>query len=175
MKKLFSLAVSLLVLASLLPTGNATLTRSNTASQNGSNLVYSALITATSNDTTDPVDSNALTNLDGSIKDICMGVKATNQTGSSPTLKLILLGAFDPNGPFFIVQTSQADTAGTTADADAVSTLDISSASTTNVSQGVCGSNFGIVGYPPYLKVRVDIGGTGTPGWTGVAAATVKR
>lgn len=175
MKKLFSLALSLLVLGLLSLNGEATLTNSNTATQHGNNLVYSALITATGNDTTDPADSNVISNLDGSVRDLCMGVKATNQTGTSPTLKLILLGAFASSGPFFIVQTNQADTAGTTADADAVGTLDISTASTTNVAQGVCGSNFGIVNYPPYLKVRVDIGGSSTPGWTGVAYATVKR
>jgi hypothetical protein len=165
------LAVGALVFS--LP-AQATLTNSNTAAQHGSSLFYSALVTATGNDTTDPADSNAITNLDGSIKDICASVRATNQTGTSPTLQLIFLGAHTSSGPWFIIQTDDT-TAGTTADADAVGTLSISTASSTNVAQGVCTSNFGIVTLPPYVKIRVDIGGTSTPGWTGVLSALVKR
>jgi hypothetical protein len=174
MKKLFSLVLALLLAFASIP-AQATLTNSNTATQNGNALFYSALITATGNDTTDPADSNVIANLDGSIKDICAIVKATNQTGSSPTLKLIFLGGPTSSGPWYIVQTDQADTAGTTADADAVGTLDINTASSTNVAQGVCTSNFGIDTLPPYVKIRVDVGGTGTPGWTGVLSALVKR
>lgn len=174
-RKLLSLGLALSVLVSGALYGNATLTNSNTATQNGNSLFYSALITATSNDTTDPADSSVISNLDGSIKDICASVRATNQTGSSPTLQLIFLGAHASAGPFYTIQTSQADTAGTTADADAVGTLSISSASSTNVAQGVCTSNFGIQTLPPYVKIRVDVGGTGSPGWTGVLSALVKR
>jgi hypothetical protein len=157
----------------------ATLTNSNTKTDYSTNKgtvnVYSALITATGNDTTDPADSDAIVNLDGSMRDICAAVNATNQTGTNPTLQLKFLGAHASAGPYFIMQASQADTAGTTADADAVGTLDISTASTTNVAQGICASSFGIRNFPPYVKVRVNVGGTGSPGWTGVVYATVFR
>jgi hypothetical protein len=155
-----------------------TLTNSNTVVQNGDVIFYNALITATGNDTTASALSNVISNLDGSIKDICAGVTATNQTGTSPTLTVSFLGAFAAAGPYFALTTAQGGTAGTTGTM-ATAALDIATASTTNVSTGLCMSTFGRGGadalLPPYLKVKVAVGGTSTPGWTGTAYATVKR
>ncbi len=152
-----------------------TLTNSMAKSQHGKVTFYTALITASGNDTTTNADSDAISNEDGSIKDICAGVKATNQTGTSPTLTVSLLGSFD-NAVWFAIPTAQADTAGTTGTM-ATAALSISTASTTNVSTGFCTSSFGRSNglLPPYIKVRVAVGGSSTPGWTGVAYATVKR
>lgn len=158
----------------------ATLTNSSTKTdyKTGESTVsvYSALITATSNDTTTSADSNTITNLDGSIKDIYAGVKATNQTGSSPTLTVKFLGSFD-NSTWFVIQGVQGGTAGTLGTMISP-TLDIATASSTNVQTGTSFSLFGYrPGYllPPYIKVRITVGGTGTPGWTGTAYAAVKR
>jgi hypothetical protein len=175
-KRLSSLmALVLLVVFSLLPAG-ATLTNSSTYSPYGDVQLYTALITAASNDTTTNADSNVIYNQGGTIKDLCAGVKATNQTGTSPTLTVSFLGAFDSSGPFFAIKTAQGGTAGTVGTL-ATSALDINTASTTNVSTGLCTSHYGLAGalLPPYLKVRVAVGGSATPGWTGVAYAAVKR
>jgi len=179
MKKLFSLllAASVGIVALGLP-ANATLTNSNTATQNGNVLLYNALITATGNDTTASALSDPISNIDGSIKDICAATKATNQTGTNPTLTLSFLGAFAAAGPYFALTTAQGGTAGTTGTM-ATGALDISTASTTNVGTGLCLSTFGRGGadalLPPYIKVKNAVGGTGTPGWTGVVYAAVKR
>lgn len=179
MKRLLSFVLALALTGAVALPGNATLTNSSTktdySSAAGVVSHYTALITATGNDTTANADSDAIANLDGTIGNVCAVVKATNQTGTNPTLQLKFLGAGVSAGPYFVIQTAQADTAGTTADADAVGALDISTASTTNVAQGICTSQFGIKHLPPSLKVRVTVGGTGTPGWTGVVYATVFR
>lgn len=177
--RVLSLWLALVFLATASLSGFATLTNSSAktdySTMDGTVSVYSSLITATSNDTTTNADSNVIVNLDGSIRDICAGVKATNQTGSSPTLTVSFLGSFD-NAVFHAMKTAQADTAGTLGTM-ASSALDISSASSTNVGTGICLSQFGRGNalLPPYIKVRVAVGGTGSPGWTGVGYATVKR
>ena len=152
-----------------------TLANSNTIIKYGNVDAYEALITATGNDTTANADSDVIPNQDLNVRDIHIGMKATNQTGSSPTLTAKLLGAFQAAGPYFIVQTQMdQDDVGTLGDVDSAA-LDISTASTTNVAEGICGSQFGLKTYPPYLKVRITVGGSATPGWTGVAYASVKR
>ena len=176
MKKLGAVVLALVFAFLVNPLANATLANSNSYSQYGNVLFYSALITATSNDTTANADSNVISNLDGSVKDICIGVRATNQTGSSPTLTLKLLGADSPTGPFYVVTSSMdQDDPGTLADVDSGTALDIATASSTNVATGLCASQFGRMNLPPYLKARVTVGGSSTPGWTGVATAAVKR
>lgn len=175
MKKLFAVVLALVVGVLVNPIASATLTNSNSYSQYGNVLFYSALITAASNDTTANADSNVISNLDGSIKDICVGVRATNQTGTSPTLTLKLLGADNASGPFYVMTGAQdQDDPGTLADMDSAA-LDINTASSTSVATGICSSQFGRTNLPPYLKVRVTVGGSSTPGWTGVATAAVKR
>lgn len=152
-----------------------TLTNSSTFTKHGTVDFYEALITAASNDTTASADSNVISNLDGGIKDIAFGVKATNQTGTSPTLTVKLLEAFSASGPWFVAQTAQDDDdPGTVADMDSAA-LDINTASTTNVAIGITASQFGRTHFAPFLKVRVSVGGSATPGWTGVAYAAVKR
>lgn len=180
MKNLFSLAIAGILALSLLLPANATLTNSNSFTRYGSNAfvtdLYTALVTATANDTTANADSNVILNQNGDIRDIWAGVKAINQTGSSPTLTVSFLGSFD-NATWFAIPTTQGGTAGTTGTM-ATAALGISTASTTNVSTGLA---FGQFGYnngallPPFLKVRVAVGGSATPGWTGVAYAFVKR
>lgn len=155
-----------------------TLANSNAVIPNGNVLSYAALITATSNDTTATALSDPITNLDGSIKDISASVRATNQTGTSPTLTLSFVGAHLAAGPYFALTTAQGGTAGTTGTM-ATAALDINTASTTNVATGLSLSTFGRGGkdamLPPYLKVKVAVGGSSTPGWTGVVSASVKR
>lgn len=175
MKRLFSLLIAAVLLFGALP-ANATLTNSTTATRYpGSTWFYSALITATGNDTTANADSGVINNIGGDILDISAGVKATNQTGSSPTLTVSFLGSYDAS-TWFALKTAQGSTAGTVGTM-ASSALDISTASTTNVSTGISLSQFGLAGalLPPYIKVRVAVGGTGSPGWTGVAYAFVRR
>jgi len=181
-KRLFSAAILAAVVGlSTVPT-MATLTNSNTKTDyktaDSTVSVYPALITAAANDTTASALSNVITNLDGSIKDICAAVAATNQTGTSPTLTLSFLGAFAAAGPYFALTTAQGGTAGTTGTM-ATGALDISTASTTNVATGLCMSTFGRGGLaallPPYLKVKTAVGGSATPGGTYVVSATVKR
>lgn len=180
MRKLFTLSLAASIFASMVIPAQATLTNSSTNTDfpgpNGSTVEqYTALITATGPDTTDPADSNTIFNRDLSISDICVGVKATNKTGTSPTLKVQILGSFD-NATFFVLQGAQSgSTSGDQDSVEAESTLDISTADSTNVSQGICGSSYGVVNYPPYVRARIDIGGSASPGWTGVAYATVKR
>lgn len=158
---------------------NATLVNSNTASKyttaTGSTTFYQSLITATGPDTTASASSNVITNLDGSIKDICFGFRATNQTGTSPTLTMVLQESYQATGPFFNAQTAQdQDDVGTIGDVDSAA-YDISTASSTNVGGGVCASQFGRTSFAPYLRVRATVGGTGTPGWVGVVSAFVKK
>lgn len=152
-----------------------TLTNDNTVQKHGTVDYYPALVTIAGNDTTTNIDSNVITNLDGSIKDLSATLKVTNQTGTSPTAQLKFLGSHFPAGPFNVLQTAQGATAGTVSDADAVAALDISTASSTNVSQTISTSMFGLVHLPPYLKVRSVTGGSASPGLTGVIAASVKR
>jgi len=152
----------------------ATLTNSNTFTRAGSADFYSALVTATGPDTTATADSNTISNLDGSIEHISAGVKATNQTGTSPTLTLSLIGSYD-NATWFTVQGAQGGTAGTTASI-ATGALSISSASTTNVATGFSTDSFVRTGgLPPYLRIRTVVGGSSTPGWVGVVSAVVIR
>ena len=151
-----------------------TLANSNTVTQHGNTQFYEALITATGNDTTANADSNVISNLDGSIKNIWAGVKATNQTGTSPTLQIVFRGSFD-NSVYFDLPTQQdQDDTGTYGVADS-STLDINTASTTNVAAGISTGMFGLETLPPYIKVRITVGGSSTPGWTGVVSAAVQR
>lgn len=172
MKKLFSFLMALAVVACVNLNAFAALTNSNAATDHDNVRVYSALITATSNDTTANADSNVIVNTGGEIKDICAGVTATNQTGTSPTLTVKFLGSFD-NSVFHVLTTAQDDDdPGTLSDMDSAA-LDINTASTTNVSTSICASQFGRDTFPPYLKVRITVGGSSTPGWTGVAAGSV--
>lgn len=180
MKSLFSFIIAGVLAFGLLMPADATLTNSSTATRFGSNAfvtdIYAALITAAANDTTTNADSNVILNQNGDIRDIWAGVKATNQTGTSPTLTVSFLGSFD-NATWFAIPTVQGGTAGTTGTM-ATAALSISTASTTNVSTGLSFSQFGYNNgalLPPYLKVRVAVGGSSTPGWTGVAYAFVKR
>lgn len=178
--RILSLWLALVFLATASLSGFATLTNSSAktdySTANGTVSVYSALITATANDTTTNADSNVIVNLDGSVKDICAAVKATNQTGTSPTLTISFLASGD-NAVFHAMKTAQADTAGTIGTM-ASSALDINTASSTNVGTGICLSQFGRGGgvlLPPYMKIRITVGGSGSPGWTGVATAAIKR
>lgn len=173
---LFALAV---VLFSALP-GNATLTNSNTSTTNVNVEKFAALITAASNDTTATADSNTITNLGGSIEDVCSAVVASNKTGTSPTLTLSFLGSFtNATGSWFALKSVQGGTAGTVGTM-ATSALDISTTDGTaanSVAGGICLSQFGLKGalLPPYLRVRITVGGSASPGWTGVVAASVMR
>jgi hypothetical protein len=137
---------------------------------------YAALITYTGPHTAATTnDSGTISNLDGSIKDLCVGITVTNQTGTSPTATLKILGSHD--GTVFSLLTSeQGGTAGTVG-AAASPALDINTASTTNVSTTFSLSEFRKMGgvLPPFLRVRVVTGGSSTPGLTGVVSATVKR
>lgn len=178
MNKLIAPLLAVLAVAGLALPSNATLTNADTrtsrTTKDGSVDLYTALITATANDTTASADSNTIYNLDGGIKAISAGVKASNQTGTSPTLTVQLIGSFD-NSKWFVLQSKQGSTAGTTANI-ATGALDISTASTTNVETGLSTDQFGRLGYfPPYVKVRIVVGGSSTPGWTGVAYAVVHR
>lgn len=180
MKKLIAsmMAVVLVVLSMALP-ANAVLTNSSAytrySSSGSFSDLYGALITATANDTTASADSNMIVNVNNDIRSIAAGVRATNQTGTSPTLTIQLLGSFTGTGPWHIVQTSQGGTAGTTANI-ASPALSISTASSTPVATGFDTFQFGLQGISyPYLKLRVVVGGSSTPGWTGVLSATVKR
>lgn len=180
MKKLLAslMALVLVVLSVILP-ASATLANSSLYTRYGSSGTFSdfygALITATANDTTANADSNVIVNTNNDIRSIAAGVKATNQTGTSPTLTVQLLGAFDAAGPWIVAQTKQGSTAGTTANV-ASSALSISTASTTAVATGFDTFQFGLEGINyPYLKIRIVVGGSSTPGWTGVAYAIIKR
>lgn len=180
MKKLFSFVLAAVLAWSMLLPANAALTNSSSFTRYGSSAfiadIYTALVTASGNDTTTNADSNVILNQNGDIRDIWAGAKATNQTGSSPTLTVSFLGSFD-NATWFAIPTVQGGTPGTTGTM-ATAALSISTASTTNVSTGLSFSQFGYNNgalLPPYLKVRVAVGGTGTPGWTGVSYAFVKR
>lgn len=173
---LFSLLLAAAVFFGAVTPAHATLTNSSTYTTNGKSYLYSALITAASNDTTATADSNTIDNRDGSIKFISAGVKATNQTGTSPTLTVSLIGSFD-NSTWFAIPTAQGSTAGTTGTM-ATGALSIATASTTNVSTGLTTSSFGygtFGGFPPFIRVRVVVGGSSTPGWTGIGYALVNR
>lgn len=184
MKKLLSMLMALvLVVISLLPAG-ATLTNSSTSTRyySGSAIVdlYTALITAASNDTTANADSNVISNVGGDIQDISAGVIASNKTGTSPTLTVSFLGSYtNATGSWFALKTAQGSTAGTVGTL-ASSALDISTTDGTaanSVAGGISLSQFGLKGalLPPYIKVRIAVGGSASPGWTGVAYAAVRR
>lgn len=176
-KHVKQLGAALLASALVCPMAFATLTNSNANTQYSAgtttNVVYSALVTAASNDTTATADSNVITNLDGSVKDVCVFVKATNQTGTSPTLTLSLIESQNASGPWYAAKSGQSGTAGTIGTMNS-GALDISSASTTNVGTGFCASQFGRTSFAPYFKVRTSVGGT-SGGWTGVVSGTVKK
>lgn len=184
MKKLLNLLLVGLLFSSLLLPANATLTNSSTRtsrsnSDNSSVDFYTALITATSLDTTATADSNTIPNLDGSIKDISAGIIASNKTGTSPTLTVSFIGSYTgATGSWFALKTMQtsAGTLGTLAStALDISTTDGTAANSAAI--GISTSQFGLrlSLLPPYLRVRVVVGGSGSPGWNGVAYAVVKR
>lgn len=118
-------------------------------------------IVATANDTTTPVSGYAVPNQDGAFKRVAFVVVGKNKTGTSPTLTATLQGSLDGSNWFSVL-----DSAG---NAVATSAIDISSTDGTAANYAVEAEDTnqeGITSFPPYLRIQVAVGGTGSPGGT---------
>jgi len=129
--------------------------------------VISAYITATSNDTTDPVNGKTIDNRDGMVSAVFGHIAATDKTGTSPTVNLILQGSNDGTNWFTL-----KDDGGNDISTGAQS---ISSAGGgTTVLHAVDTQQKTLQGFPAFMRWQVDLGGT-SPGWTGTVATTIIR
>lgn len=129
---------------------------------------YTNYITATSNDTTDPVNGAVVSN-DGSITAISAVIAATDKTGTSPTVNLQLFGTQD--GTNFV---QLKDSAGNVIETGATS---ISGAGGGTTVSAFIDTNLEGISQIPWLgfRLRVDVGGSATPGWTGTVSMSVIR
>lgn len=140
---------------------NALGTIAGKAEQNNTYIVATAL------DTTATVTGKPIANTDGQISYIGGQVTATNQTGTSPTLTLTLQGSDDAS-----VWVDMKDSAGNTM---ATSALSISSASSTNVADFVDSVQKPRSMFPQYLRWKVVVGGSATPGGNYVVSTNIVR
>lgn len=169
MRKLLSLLLAFFAVWSLTAPAGATLTNANTPKRYGNNDIYTAMITAASNDTTASFNGPVIDNRDGAVVALTVSANVTNQTGTSPTLQLTVQCSEDGTN-FYTCQSQQGSTAGTTA-AVQTSAQSISS----NVVFGLNTDSYARRGgWSPFLRINGALGGT-SPGWTGTIAATVKR
>jgi hypothetical protein len=176
MKKLLSVLAAFLIAALGIP-ANATITNSSAytryPSSGASVDLYSGLVVATGQDTTGGTYlSPAISNVNGDIRSIGAGVIATNAAGTSPTLIVALYASMTQGGSYFPVKVKQAGT-----DYSVLSpTLDISTALSSPTQAGFDTNNYGVTQFAyPYYKIGAVLGGTGTPGWSGIVYAAVKR
>lgn len=118
-------------------------------------------IVATALDTTATVTGPAISNLDGKLRRVNFGVIGKNKTGTSPTLTVLLQGSADGTNWFSVL-----DSAG---NAITTSALSISSTDGTAANYAVefeDTNQEGINAFPPYVRLRVTVGGSNTPGGT---------
>lgn len=128
--------------------------------------VIDAYITATSADTTDPVNGKPISN-DGNVVAIGGQITVSNQAGSSPTANLKLQGSNDGTNWVTIKDSAGNDIA--------TGALDIATASTTTVQGQIDTLQEGRKIFPfKQLRLQVDLGGT-TPGWTGSVDMALTR
>ena len=130
-----------------------------------------AYVTAVSNDTTATVTGKLIDNRDGLLEHLSFQVSASNKTGTSPTLRLVLEGS--TNGSSWY---SLPNAAGTVI---ATSTFSISTASAANVIVRQVNTSVtaqgGFTNFPTFVRGKLVVGGSASPGWTGTIAATAIR
>lgn len=171
MKRLFpslfsAFLVAVLLAMSTVPAAMATLAYQFSGTKTGKAEHFTAYITATVNDTTDPVNGKVIDNRDGSVQSVSAMVNETASAGTSPTLNLILQGSNDGANWFGILSADGTPVA-------------ISSGATSISSAAVFGWDSaqelrGGGGFPAFLRLQADLGGT-TPGWTGTVSVLVLR
>lgn len=128
-------------------------------------------IQATALDTTATVTGPWIDNRDGKVRGISFGIIGKNKTGTSPTLTALLQGSLDEGTTAFSILDSGANAITTTA-------LSISSTDGTAANYATEFENTnqeGINSFPPLFRVKVTVGGSATPGWTGEIAMAVDR
>lgn len=145
-----------------------TLAYTTPGTQYGKNEINTAYITAGALDTTASVTGKPIDNRDGRINFVTMDIYASNKTGTSPTLILTLQGSIDGT-TFFDLK----DTAGNTIASSATSISGSGSGTTVGVNINTVLTPR--TTFPPFLRGKIVVGGSATPGWTGVAAFSVLR
>jgi hypothetical protein len=125
-------------------------------------------IVATANDTTATVHGLPFTN-DGDITALAYVVAASDKTGTNPTLTVALMGSND--GTTYVPVVDSGGNAITT------TALAISgSGSGTIVSEAENTTAEGISMIPfRFLRLTCTVGGTSTPGWTGIISLFAQR
>lgn len=169
-KKIFAAAMGVLMASSLLAISpaDAALSYQYSGTQTGKAEYFSAYITATSNDTTDPVNGKIIRNTDGKISQIVAACAATDKTGTSPTVNVILQGSTDGTN-FYTVK----DSGGTDITSGATS-ISGSGSGTTVLVGPIDTALEGRTTFPPFIRVQADLGGT-TPGMTGICHVFIYR
>ena len=117
-------------------------------------------IVATALDTTATVTGPAIRN-DGNVRRVAFGIIGKNKTGTSPTLTALLQGSHDGTNWFSVL-----DSAG-----NAITTTALSINSTDGTAANYAiefedTNQEGINAFPPFLRIRVSVGGSGSPGGT---------
>lgn len=166
MKRLLNTFLVAIALALASGPAFATLAYQYAGTKYGDAELFTAYITATGNDTTDPVNGKVIDNRDGRITHLYCQTYVTNQTGTSPTINLKLEGSNDGTG-FAAVYDSGGN-------AIASGATSISSASSTPVLVVVDTSQEGRTFFPAYLRLVDDLGGT-TPGGTYTTSCHIFR
>jgi hypothetical protein len=117
-------------------------------------------IVATALDTTATVNGPAIRN-EGNVRRVSFGIIGKNKTGTSPTLTALLQGSNDGTNWFSVL-----DSAGNAITTTALS-INLTNGTEANYAIEFEDTNQeGINAFPPFLRVRVSVGGTATPGGT---------
>lgn len=134
----------------------------------GKNELNNPAITSTSLDTTATVTGKPIDNRDGRINFVSMDIYCTDKTGSSPTLTLTLQGSNDGTNYFDLV-----DTAGNTIASSATSISAAGSGTTVAININTVAKPR--TTFPAFLRPKIAVGGTGSPGWTGTTSNLITR
>lgn len=128
-------------------------------------------IVATALDTTATVNGPWIDNRDGRVRGIHFGVIGKNKTGTSPTLTALLQGSLDGGTTAYSILDSGA--AAITTSALSISSTDGTAANYATEFEST--NQEGINAFPPLFRIKLTVGGSSTPGWTGEVALAIDR
>lgn len=139
------------------------ITTSSFGTLRGTKEVNKTYIVATANDTTASGAGPSIDNSDGRVTRVAFGNVNTAGTGTSPTVTTTLQGSIDGTTWFSVL-----DSAG-----NAIATGAVSAAATNSEFEDT--NQEGITQFPPLLRLSYAVGGSSTPGWTGVIMVDIDR
>lgn len=160
--------MGLLVAGLLLLSTNsfATLAYQYSGTKVGAGDLYGSYITASASDATDPVNGKVIDNRDGSVQSVSVMVNTTAAGGTSPTINAILQGSNDGTN-FFGIMSGDATPVAVQSGATAIT-------SSTTFGYDSAQELRGLGGFPAFLRVQADLGGT-SPTWNGTVQVFVQR